>query len=236
MLYDCEYIVWPGGSLVSGDLEDNGEGAYGDNATGAGVWTPENPMLAATLRADDTLLPLGGADAIRVGVILTATGTPDYDNVALSIAFTFLDPIGDGSGAMLCRVCRTDWTITTSAPGVAMPIGSGSSLPEGYLFSVGDVTDEALDISPIFPATNIARVTSIASLGVDRTVLVEFASDNGIRAVVTLPTGGSQACIYRITACKADGADALIEDIGIRPFVMLPQIVYRSRGENARAN
>jgi hypothetical protein len=207
--------LWPGGSLVSGNIADNGAGGAGTNATGIVTsWSPSFPTSAASMVADTTSIDLTGYDAVFIRALLTGT-SPVFDDLQLSIMFGLFDPMGidENSDWFAPRIVYASTATNQSNQHTALT-GFGT-IPTGLLTLLSDfATAEATPT--VYPSTEVGRTANLAVLGYSRQVVTKYQGTPLTHSSLLLPLAGATKMAYRVRVCRISGSSASVTGVGVR--------------------
>ena len=219
--------LWPGGSLVSGNIADDGAGNPGTNATGSlgssGTWVPGIPYTAASKAAETTWVDCGGYDAVRILPIVTGT-IVGFNQLSMTLWPALFDPLGTDSdrGMFLPRILKATYAATPLTE--LGTVSSGSTLPAGRTLN-GAVAITSYHQPLVYPSDWIGKPATISAVGYERDIVVAWASGSERKAAChTLPLSGAAGMAYRVQFCNIDGSSASITGVGIRLAYQLMRV------------
>lgn len=204
--------MWPGGSLVSGNITDGGPTATGSVAS----WAPSFPYTEADPPTDDsTFLDLTvngkGWDAMNVMAFLKA-GASGPHTVTANVWIALLFPIAGADGVSATywpQIVQVAWgsdsaKMKTWANVGPFPTGAKTmNTPSSYTLT-------NYFRPPCYPRNNVAAAgNNIATNGYASNFAVETieADDPMLMAKFTIPLGGATGALYRVNLLTATGAN-----------------------------
>lgn len=210
--------LWPGGSLVEGNITDGGASATGSVAD----WAPTFPYSSAGQpSADSTFIstqPDGKSwDAIGIMAAISGTASDVEYTLALNIWMALLFPVLNGTGITASyypMLVQLTWASgEATMPTWADDVGP---FPNGSRILNGPTSDIAETFRPLaFPRNNVpADGSNIASNGYARDSVVSAQTDNVFVGLYTIPLCGAVGALYRVNTLTI--ADADMDDIDLR--------------------
>lgn len=209
--------LWPGGSLVSGDITDGGASATGSVTT----WTPGFPATSEAMAEETTLIDLGGDGrgytALEIVAFLTGTPSATPFNIGLNLWVGLYFPLAQESssqtGNAIAQVTQLTWTSVSTAMTVA---GEGGPFTEGA-YGLSGPTSAITNYfrPPCYTLNDIPRDGSnIGAAGYARDMVVTAATSNLSLAVYTIPFGRAIKAAYRVNSLLITDAD--MDDVSLQ--------------------
>ena len=209
--------LWSGGSLVSGNIADNGAGAVGTNATGiATSWSPDFPTSATSIVSDTTSIDLTGFDAAFIRILLTGTN-PSFDELQLSLMIALYDPMGLDENPTYFAPRIIYLSSTTTPSNQMQAVTAFGTIPAGLFVNFADLAaDSSAPI--VYPSSEVARSANLAVNGFVRQLVGKYASTNLLSSVAMIPLAGATKMAYRVRVCRIAGSSASVTGVGVRPL------------------
>jgi hypothetical protein len=209
MYYQTGWKLWPGGSLVSGNIADGGA-----NATGCVTeYAPSCPSTGTALLADSTHIDLTSYEMVRVCAVLTGT-VASFDVLTVGFLIASFDPMSPDENPNYFIPRITACAAATGADDTLPGISATGSIPAGSLISGASAISSYYQPF-IYPANNIGLKSDLSN-GFNRDAVQTYGSTLLTYGLWQLPLTTATKMTYRVLDCNITGSGAAITGVGLR--------------------